>query len=415
MSTPSESREIATIYADPPALMRQGNDLILTNMGRMLATIHKSGMAPSTLNTPEKLTVAAWHGAKLGLDIMSAIQAIYVVNGRPTIWGDTMLALCQRSPVWDGTRFSERIEGTGDAMAAICEVARVNCPVVRGEFSVEDAKLAGIWGKAGPWKQFPKRMLKARARAYALRDCFADILAGFYAREEMEMDSPLDVEAQPVERRTPTPSGPGPMAKVAAEIRNPSAPTIPAQEPAHVTITTAASAGGGIAPLSPGVADHEADYPLAVTGGGAMSPPAAPPAPSRDEIMSVLRQRLSDPRPHPDQWDAWIKWMVAAIFINAEGEHTDLEPAAVKVALDNIWGEWNDSNRSEDMNFNPVFEPWSAAQMRRFAIGKDNLDGIGALADAFYGAANEAGWIYNPETKMDFGPVVDGACRGGAN
>jgi hypothetical protein len=385
MTTPNESREIATIYTDPPALMRQGNELILTDMGRMLATIHKSGMAPSTLNTPEKLTVAAWHGAKLGLDIMSAIQAIYVVNGRPTLWGDTMLALCQRSPQWDGTRFREYVEGAGDAMTAICEVARVGCPIVQGEFSVEDAKLAGIWGKSGPWKQFPKRMLKARARAFALRDCFADILAGFYAREEM--DTPLDVEAEVVAK--PAPAGPGPMAR----IRPTAAPTIPA---------------AGIAPLPPGVADHEADY-----ADPAPPPTVDPNLPTRAEIMARLRVRLCDPCPHPDQWEPWTRWMVAAVFINAEGEHTDLEPGAVKAALDAVWGEWHDGQKAGDMEFSPVFEPWSDAQARRFGMASDNLEGREALANAFYGM-NADGWVRHPETKVDFGPVVECAMRGGA-
>jgi hypothetical protein len=105
--------------------------------------------------------------------------------------------------------------------------------------------------------------------------------------------------------------------------------------------------------------------------------------------------------------------MVAAIMINAEGEHTDLDPAAVRADLDAIWGEWNDNQKAEDMNFNPVFEPWSDAQARRFGAEK-NPDVREALADAFYGAASDAGWFYHPENPIDMGPVADAAMRGGA-
>jgi hypothetical protein len=49
---------------------------------------------------------------------------------------------------------------------------------------VADAKLARLWGKSGPWQQYPKRMLQMRARV-AFRDLFADALGGHYIAEEL--------------------------------------------------------------------------------------------------------------------------------------------------------------------------------------------------------------------------------------
>jgi hypothetical protein len=49
---------------------------------------------------------------------------------------------------------------------------------------MEDAKRAGLAGKQGPWQQYPKRMLQMRARAFALRDVFPDVLRGVYVAEE---------------------------------------------------------------------------------------------------------------------------------------------------------------------------------------------------------------------------------------
>jgi len=51
--------------------------------------------------------------------------------------------------------------------------------------SVGDAKLASLWGKQGPWSQYPKRMLKFRARGFWLRDNFGDILKGMRTVEEL--------------------------------------------------------------------------------------------------------------------------------------------------------------------------------------------------------------------------------------
>jgi hypothetical protein len=51
---------------------------------------------------------------------------------------------------------------------------------------VEDAKRASLWGKSGPWTQYPKRMLQLRARGFALRDAFPDILRGLVTAEEAQ-------------------------------------------------------------------------------------------------------------------------------------------------------------------------------------------------------------------------------------
>ena len=51
---------------------------------------------------------------------------------------------------------------------------------------MEDAKRAGLYGKQGPWQQYPKRMLQMRARAWALRDVFPDVLRGVHVAEEAQ-------------------------------------------------------------------------------------------------------------------------------------------------------------------------------------------------------------------------------------
>ncbi|MGH6729111.1 MAG: hypothetical protein ACREBK_03065, partial [Sphingomicrobium sp.] len=56
-----------------------------------------------------------------------------------------------------------------------------------GRFTVRDAERAGLWmnAKRKPWVHYPKRMLFNRARAFALRDGFADALAGLSITEEV--------------------------------------------------------------------------------------------------------------------------------------------------------------------------------------------------------------------------------------
>jgi hypothetical protein len=116
---------------------------------------------------------------------MQALQSIAVVNGRPSVFGDAALAVCKASPVCEFV--DEGIDGDGESMAAMCIAKRrgyEKATVVR--FSVSDAKKAGLWGKAGPWSQYPKRMLQMRARGFALRDAFPDVLRGLVTAEEAQ-------------------------------------------------------------------------------------------------------------------------------------------------------------------------------------------------------------------------------------
>lgn len=152
---------------------------------RFADLVSKSGMAPKGMERPETLTVAILHGLEVGLTPLMALQRIAVVNGRPTIWGDAAMALVRASGRCEYVR--ETMKGDGNGMTAVCIVKRKDEsePATR-EFSVADATKAGLWGKAGPWQQYPKRMLQMRARAFALRDTFADVLGGLYLREEIE-------------------------------------------------------------------------------------------------------------------------------------------------------------------------------------------------------------------------------------
>jgi hypothetical protein len=74
-------------------------------------------------------------------------------------------------------------------------------------FSVLDAKQARLWGKQGPWQQYPKRMLAMRARGFAIRDAFPDAMKGMITAEEAQdyPTAPRDVtpKANPLDNIKP--------------------------------------------------------------------------------------------------------------------------------------------------------------------------------------------------------------------
>lgn len=161
---------------------------------RLATAVHKSGLAPAGIKTPEAITIAIMHGMELGLPPMQAIQRIAVINGRPTVWGDAIPALLLSR----GFKIRERVSGGVNTRCAECEITRPDGQVFKGVFSVTDATRAGLWGKAGPWKQYPDRMLQMRARGFAARDGAADVLGGLHLAEE--------VDDQPMRDITPAPA-----------------------------------------------------------------------------------------------------------------------------------------------------------------------------------------------------------------
>jgi hypothetical protein len=127
--------------------------------------------------------VAIQMGAEIGLSPMSAVQNIAVINGRPSLWGDAMLALVlQHRDCMDV--IEDDLNDITKAGKATCIVKRRGRSPTTRTFSIEDAKKAGLWTKQGPWQQYPSRMLQMRARGFALRDAFPDALRGIHSAEE---------------------------------------------------------------------------------------------------------------------------------------------------------------------------------------------------------------------------------------
>jgi hypothetical protein len=172
---------------------------------RYAQVICKAGLAPDSYNgpgkipDPQKVVVGIMKGLEVGIAPINALSVIAIINGRPCIWGDGAMALIQKAgqlinteTIWEGNLEDETLKCTFKAWRK----GQPN-PFV-GEFSIEDAKRANLWNnpRRPVWHQYPKRMLFSRARAFPLRDGFADALMGLGIREEAE-DLPPAVEEKP--------------------------------------------------------------------------------------------------------------------------------------------------------------------------------------------------------------------------
>ena len=167
---------------------------------RFANAIVASGFAPRGMEKPEAVLVAIQLGAELGLTPMAALQNTAVINGRPAIYGDAALALVRASGLLESFNEEEVGEAGKDSFGIRVTATRRDGSKGSETFTVADAKAAKLWGKSGPWTDYPRRMLKFRARGFVLRDVFGDVLKGLRTAEEVR-DYPEERNITPLSEK----------------------------------------------------------------------------------------------------------------------------------------------------------------------------------------------------------------------
>ena len=305
----------------------------IDGLWRLAKLTHSAGILPEGIETPDQALIVLAAGFEAGLSWGQTLKGVMLVNNKPSLWGDVALAVCRRSPICES--IVEELKGwpeggpPNDATVAICTCRRKGepVPIVR-TFSVADAKKAGLWHaydsqSKSPWARFPKRMLPMRARAYALRDAFPDLLVGLSIVEE-EMDR-IEVEAESaagsfrgrVDALKPAPAAtpaPAPAAAPAPEPPADPKPDAPARrkkaEPKAETPPSDQQApweGGEPGPAATKPQDGPAE-------GVAPTPDPEPPAANGGNVPPLPARWASNPKEspaHPGYWRNQIQLLAA--------------------------------------------------------------------------------------------------------
>ena len=176
--------------------LKQNGILTPSNMAEAMQfaeTMAASSFVPKAFQgKPADIVVAVQWASEVGLAPFAALQSMAVINGKPSLYGDGMMALITGHPEY----VSHKEWREGDE--AFCTIVRMRFGEkveTTRSFSMNDAQRARLTGK-GPWQQYPKRMLQMRARGFAARDSFPDALAGVIIKEEA-----LDYPTGPTEPR----------------------------------------------------------------------------------------------------------------------------------------------------------------------------------------------------------------------
>ena len=179
------------------ASQQRGTALVpqtIEGLWKFAVMVHKTGMAGKSLNTPEKVMVAMAWGMELGLRPLASIRNISVINGRPAVWGDAVMAMLHASGLCKTFKEEPLICTDGSVKHKLpsglygyrCTSTRSNGLTITHQFTLEDAARAGLTTKTGPWQTYPQRMLQMRPRSWVLRDLYADVLGGLILAEEAQ-------------------------------------------------------------------------------------------------------------------------------------------------------------------------------------------------------------------------------------
>lgn len=210
-----------------PATDRGVSLTSMEDMYRFAATVVNSGLAPSSFKTPEAVIVAIQFGMEIGLTPMQALQNECVINGKVGVYGEASLAICMRDSAYEDHEEWYEVDKNRIAEEDVIPALKLNQNVVsvtlmkakgripvRRAFSVEDAKKAQLWGKQGPWTNYPQRMLRFKARHWAEKDCFPNALKGIPLAEDLITEygaQPKQIKAREVATGLVLPDEPEPV------------------------------------------------------------------------------------------------------------------------------------------------------------------------------------------------------------
>lgn len=121
-----------------------------------------------------------------GLHPMKAIQEYHIIQGRPAMRADAMLARFQKA----GGRVEWHELTDTKARATFTHPQGGSVTI---EWTIQMARQAGLFDKTGSnWKRYPRAMLRARVISEGIRTIYPGVIAGIYTPEEI-----VDTQGQP--------------------------------------------------------------------------------------------------------------------------------------------------------------------------------------------------------------------------
>ena len=164
-----------------------GNSVTFEQMERMASAVAKSGLFG--VKTADQALALMLVAQAEGRSPAVAAQEYHIIQGRPALKADTLLARYQQA---GGTvKFEELSEKR--CAATFSHPASGSFTI---DWTLEMAQRAGLASKDN-WKAYPRAMLRARVISEGVRTSFPGVAIGVYTPEELQDGAP-EVDITPV-------------------------------------------------------------------------------------------------------------------------------------------------------------------------------------------------------------------------
>lgn len=182
-----EVKDLQQVLRREDPLSPQSYDQLCAFCDKLVYT----GFLPKALDTGEKVLAVVMTGRELGIPMMASTRLIHIVDGRPGLAAELMLAMFGRAGGrWQWLR--------SDDEAATLRLVKPSGDEHIETFALEDAQVAGLLDMRDDqkpyrvnWYRHRTKMLRARCISGGMRAFAPDVTNGLYTPDELE-----DIRAQ---------------------------------------------------------------------------------------------------------------------------------------------------------------------------------------------------------------------------
>ena len=150
----------------------------------------ESNLLPQSVQSLAQAVTVAWKGKELGIAPLQALSSITIINGKPCLSSELILALAYKNIPGMQVTYTTPPEKQNTECSV--EIQRPGGKPQTFLFTIKDAERAGIYKNA--WLKYPAAMLRARVISAAVRAVCPDAVLSCYTPEEMGQDEIIEAE-----------------------------------------------------------------------------------------------------------------------------------------------------------------------------------------------------------------------------